>query len=89
MTTEKWLHTFISANPSRSAYNFCIDTKHPGYFYLCFKSSPSSKVVAWSVRVVPHAYELLKSQYPDMRALCNGFKLRYHSEMVKMQAQAR
>jgi transcription elongation factor SPT6 len=36
------------------------------------------------VRVIPHAFELLKSQYPDTRALCNGFKLRYQSEMLKM-----
>ncbi|KAK0635152.1 SH2 domain-containing protein [Bombardia bombarda] len=82
---EKWLTTYIDANPNRSTYAFCIDTKHPGYFYLCFKASRGSKVNAWNVRVVPHAYELLKSQYPDMRALCNGFKLRYQSEMMKMQ----
>ncbi|KAL2262410.1 hypothetical protein VTK26DRAFT_1404 [Humicola hyalothermophila] len=82
---EKWLTTYIDANPNRSMYAFCLDTKHPGYFYLCFKASRSSRVNAWMVRVVPHAYELLKSQYPDMRALCNGFKLRYQSEMLKMQ----
>ena len=86
---EKFLKVFIDANPTRSAYFFCLDTKHPGYFYLCFKASPNSKVVSWSVRVVPHAYELLKSQYPDMRALCNGFKLRYQSEMLKMQQGGR
>ncbi|KAL2159115.1 hypothetical protein VTH06DRAFT_2874 [Thermothelomyces fergusii] len=82
---EKWLTTYIDANPNRSTYAFCLDTKHPGYFYLCFKASRNSKVVAWMVRVVPHAYELMKSQYPDMRALCNGFKLRYQSEMLKLQ----
>jgi transcription elongation factor SPT6 len=82
---EKWLTTYIDANPNRSTYAFCLDTKHPGYFYLCFKASRTSKVNAWTVRVIPHAYELLKSQYPDMRALCNGFKLRYQSEMLKMQ----
>lgn len=87
--TEKFLKVFIDANPTRSAYFFCLDTKHPGYFYLCWKANPTSRVVAWSVRVVPHAYELLKSQYPDMRALCNGFKLRYQSEMLKMQQGGR
>ncbi|KAK0614146.1 SH2 domain-containing protein [Immersiella caudata] len=86
---ERFLTVFIDANPNRSAYFFCLDTKHPGYFYLCFKASPTSKVVSWPVRVVPHAYELLKSQYPDMRALCNGFKLRYQSEMLRMQTGAR
>ncbi|KAK3378580.1 SH2 domain-containing protein [Podospora didyma] len=83
---EKWLTTYIDANPNRSAYAFCLDTKHPGYFYLCFKASRGSKVDAWMVRVVPQAYELMRSQYPDMRALCNGFKLRYQSEILKMQS---
>lgn len=84
---EKWLTTYIDANPNRSTYAFCIDPKHPGYFYLCFKASRTSRVNAWMVRVVPHAFEMMKSQYPDMRALCNGFKLRYQSEMLKAQQQ--
>ncbi|KAH6649718.1 SH2 domain-containing protein [Chaetomium tenue] len=83
---EKWLTTYIDANPNRSTYAFCLDTRHPGYFFICFKASRSSKVIGWMIRVIPHAYELMKSQYPDMRALCNGFKLRYQSEMLKMQA---
>ena len=78
---------FIDANPTRSAYFFCLDTKHPGYFYLCWKANPSSKVQAWPVRVVPHAFEMMKNQYPDMRALCNGFKLRQQSEMLRIQQQ--
>lgn len=86
---EKWLTTYMDANPNRSTYAFCIDTKHPGYFYLCFKATRTSKVNGWMVRVVPHAYELMKSQYPDMRALCNGFKMRYQSELVKMQTGGR
>lgn len=88
-STEKWLTTYMDANPNRSTYAFCIDTKHPGYFYLCFKATRTSKVNGWMVRVVPHAYELMKSQYPDMRALCNGFKMRYQSELVKMQTGGR
>ncbi|KAJ9156006.1 Transcription elongation factor Spt6 [Pleurostoma richardsiae] len=84
---EKWLTTYMDANPNRSTYAFCIDQKHPGYFWLCFKASRNSRVVAWPVRVIPGAYELLKSQYPDMRALCNGFKLRYQNELLKMQQQ--
>ncbi|KAK0720611.1 SH2 domain-containing protein [Lasiosphaeris hirsuta] len=86
---ERWLTTYVDANPNRSTYGFCLDSKHPGYFYLCFKASAGSKVVSWMVRVVPHAYELLKAQYPDTRALCNGFKLRYQSEMLKMQSGGR
>ncbi|TVY84007.1 Transcription elongation factor SPT6 [Lachnellula suecica] len=81
--TEKWLTTYTEANPKRSVYAFCLDTKHPGYFYLCFKAGQQARVNAWPVRVVPNAFELMKSPYPDMKALCNGFKLRHMSEMNK------
>jgi transcription elongation factor SPT6 len=77
--TEKWLTTYTEANPKRSVYAFCLDPRHPGYFYLCFKAGQGAKVNAWPVRVVPNAFELLKSPYPDMKALCNGFKLRMMS----------
>ncbi|ORY65465.1 SH2 domain-containing protein [Pseudomassariella vexata] len=82
---EKWLTAYSDANPQRSIYSFCIDPKHPGYFFLCFKASKGSRMGTWVVRVVPNAYEMMKNQYPDMRALCNGFKLRFQSEMGKMQ----
>ncbi|KEZ45143.1 Transcription elongation factor SPT6 [Scedosporium apiospermum] len=83
---EKWLTTYMDANPNRSTYAFCLDTNRPGYFFLCFKSSKSSPVVSWVVKVIPHAYQMLGSEYPDMRALCNGFKLRHQNE-VKLQMQ--
>jgi len=79
----------MDANPNRSTYAFCIDAKHPGYFFLCFKASRSSPVYSWNVRVIPKGYDLLKSAYPDMRALCNGFKLRYHTEVQKRQTNGR
>ncbi len=75
----------MDANPNRSTYAFCIDAKHPGYFFLCFKTDRASPVVAWHVRVIPKGYELLKSSYPAMRALCNGFKLRHNAEISKRQ----
>lgn len=28
----------------------------------------------WNVKVIPNAFELQRNQYPDMRALKNGFK---------------
>ena len=56
-------------------YAFYIDAKHPGYFYLCFKAGQHAQVQQWSVKVIPGAFELMKNMYPDMRALCNGFKL--------------
>ena len=83
---EKWLTTYVDANPTKSAYAFCIDPKYPGYFFLCFKANRKSNVNSRHVRVIPHAYELMKSQYPDMRALCNGFKLNYQTESMKMQS---
>ena len=82
-TPEKWLTTYVAANPNRSAYAFCIQPRHPGYFSLVFKINSQSPVGAWPVKVVPKAYEMLGSQYPDMRALCNGFKLRLQSELAK------
>jgi len=78
---EEWLNTYTIANPTRSVYAFCIDTKHPGYFHLCFKAGEKADVNSWPVRVVPNAFELMKSPYPDMKALCNGFKLRHASEI--------
>lgn len=80
---ENWLTTYTEANPKRSVYAFCIDTKHPGYFYLCFKAGIKAKVQSWPVRIIPQAYELMKSPYGDMRALCNGFKLRHQNELLK------
>ncbi|OBT50660.1 hypothetical protein VE04_08830 [Pseudogymnoascus sp. 24MN13] len=81
--TERWLTTYTEANPKRSVYAFCIDPKHPGYFHLCFKGGQNAKLNAWPVKVIPNAFELLKNPYPDMRALCNGFKLRFASEANK------
>lgn len=83
--TEKWLTTYMDANPNRSSYAFCIDNKHAGYFWLCFKANRSSRVMGWPVRVVPNGYEFLKAQYPDMKALTNGFKIRYQAEISRMQ----
>lgn len=82
--SEKWLTTYIDANPNRSAYAFCIDHQHPGYFWLLFKASRSARVIALPVRAIPQGFELKGYQYPDMRALCNGFKLRYQNEFSKM-----
>lgn len=82
--TERWLTTYTEANPKRSVYAFCIDSRHPGYFCLSFKAGQNAKVVTWPVKVIPNAYELLKNPYPDMRALCNGFKLRFQNEQNKL-----
>ena len=82
---EKWLTTYIDANPDRSSYVFCLDPRHAGYFYLCFKANRSAPVVSLSIRTIPQGFELKGYQYPDMRALCNGFKLRFAAEFSKMK----
>ncbi|KAI9883854.1 MAG: hypothetical protein M1823_004365 [Watsoniomyces obsoletus] len=73
--TERWLTTYTEANPKRSVYAFCINPKHPGYFSLCFKAGQKAHLGSWPVKVIPNAYELRGVAYPDMRALCNGFKM--------------
>ncbi|KAI1332724.1 transcription elongation factor SPT6 [Xylariaceae sp. FL0255] len=83
----RWLTSYSDANPNRSIYMFCIDSKHPGYFCLCFKASRNSPINTWPVKVVPNAFEMRGNPYPDMRALCNGFKLRFQSELTKQQQQ--
>lgn len=83
--TDTWLETYTKANPRRSAYAFCIDPKHPGYFYLCFKAGEKARLHSWPVKVIPQGYELQRNPYPDMRALCNGFKLLF----TNMQAGTR
>ncbi|KAL4861496.1 hypothetical protein BDV12DRAFT_180204 [Aspergillus spectabilis] len=84
-TTYMWLNTYTKANPRRSAYAFCIDPKHAGYFFLCFKAGEHAQVHSWPVKVIPQGYELQRNPYPDMRALCNGFKLLF----TNMQAGKR
>lgn len=66
-------------------YAFCLETKRPGYFALCFKAGEKSKVSSWSVKVIPNAFELMKSVYPDMKALCNGFKMQHINAMTAAQ----
>ncbi|KAL8704341.1 MAG: hypothetical protein Q9201_002492 [Fulgogasparrea decipioides] len=75
--TERWLSTYTEANPKRSVYAFCIDPKHPGYFFLCFKAGQHAALQSWPVKVIPQAFELQKHPYPNMMTLCNGFKLLY------------
>ncbi|TAQ90193.1 hypothetical protein B7494_g1457 [Chlorociboria aeruginascens] len=81
--TERWLTTYTEANPKRSVYAFCLDTKHPGHFFLCFKAGQLARVNSWPVKIIPNAYELMKSQYPDIKALSNGFKLHHAKEMTR------
>ncbi|KAK9484885.1 SH2 domain-containing protein [Lipomyces starkeyi] len=80
---ERWLTTYTEANPRRSNYAFCLDTKNPGYFCLCFKAGLNSKLVMWPVKVIPNGYQLLNAIYPDVQQLCNGFKMQYAAKMQR------
>jgi transcription elongation factor SPT6 len=77
------LETYTQANPTRSIYAFCIDPKHPGYFHLCFKAGLKASLNSWPVKVIPQGYELQHNPYPDMKALCNGFKLLFSSRLAQ------
>ncbi|PSK58658.1 hypothetical protein B9Z65_6673 [Elsinoe australis] len=80
--TENWLKTYCEANPKRSMYAFCINSKFPGYFDLCFKAGRDAPPASWPVKVIPNAFELQKNAYPDMRSLKNGFKLMISKKMT-------
>ncbi|KAF2223935.1 transcription elongation factor spt6 [Elsinoe ampelina] len=80
--TETWLKTYCEANPKRSMYAFCINSKFPGYFDLCFKAGRDAPPASWPVKVIPNAFELQKNQYPDMSSLKNGFKLMVQKKMA-------
>jgi transcription elongation factor SPT6 len=41
-------------------------------------------VIGVPVKAIPQGFEFKDYKYPDMRALCNGFKLRYQNEFSKM-----
>lgn len=56
-------------------YAFCLHPKAAPYFLLCFKAGQAAPLSAWPVKVIPNAFQLMGNQYPDMRALKNGFKL--------------
>ncbi|KAK5942448.1 Transcription elongation factor spt6 [Knufia obscura] len=72
---DEWLTTYSNANPKRSIYQFCINRDKPGNFHLCFKAGQNAKLMDWSVKVIPQGFQLMNQPYPDMRNLCNGFKL--------------
>lgn len=72
-SAEKWLEKYCEANPKRSTYGFCFDTKHPGYFHLLFKAGAGASVGAWPVKIIPSAFQLRDTPFPDMMTLCNVY----------------
>ncbi|KAK9479114.1 SH2 domain-containing protein [Lipomyces japonicus] len=87
---ERWLTTYTEANPRRSNYAFCLDTRHPGYFNLCFKAGQKAAVVSWPVKVIPNGYQLNGFQmqtamYPTVPELCNGFKRMFGQQLEQQK----
>lgn len=66
-------------------YQFCLNRDKPGYFHLVFKAGQKAKIMDWPVKIIPNGFELRGQGYPDMRGLCNGFKLLF-GNMVGTQA---
>lgn len=49
---------------------------------MCFKAGQNATLQSWNVKVIPQGFELQRNPYPDMRALCNGFKLLFTNMQV-------
>ena len=62
-------------------YAFCAIPKRPGYFWLCFQAGKDGARGEWPVKVIPNAFEMQKSVYPDMISLKNGFKMLFQTKM--------
>ncbi|ODV74446.1 chromatin-remodeling histone chaperone SPT6 [Cyberlindnera jadinii NRRL Y-1542] len=70
----EWIENYSKANPKRGVYAFAFNHKRPGWFLLLFKTGPQSQIYTWNVKAVPEGYELNTYPYPNVQALCNGFK---------------
>lgn len=60
---EKWLTSYSQANPKRSSYRFCFNTKHPGYFDLVFKAGLNAKIMCWVCGTPYELPSLLRRNY--------------------------
>lgn len=61
-------------------YAFCSMPKYPGHFWICYQMGDGAPRGAWPIKIVPHAFQLQKHNYPDMVALKNGFKMLMSSQ---------
>jgi transcription elongation factor SPT6 len=75
---EKWITRYTEAN-GRSTYRYCYDHKRPGWFYLCFKTTPKAQMQLWHVQVIPNGFRMMKNDYGDVTALSNGFKTTFQN----------
>ncbi|KAH3688012.1 hypothetical protein WICPIJ_001006 [Wickerhamomyces pijperi] len=68
------LNAFYNANPKKACYAFAWNHKRPGWFLLMYKLNPKMRVESWNVKADAKGFILNHYNYPDMVALCNGFK---------------
>ncbi|KAG0135967.1 putative transcription elongation factor spt6 [Tuber indicum] len=84
---EKWLEKYCEANPKRSMYGFCFDTQRPGYFHLLYKAGANARIGSWPVKIIPHAFQLRDTPFPDVMTLCNGFKTMFLHNSQKSRSR--
>ncbi|KAL5532712.1 SPT6 [Sanghuangporus sanghuang] len=85
---NKFLMSFVAANPNKSIYGFTLNRKKPGHFNLSFLPKKGSAIQTWPVRVAPEAYYLFDAAAAGVSELCNAFKVRYLHESQSAGAAA-
>ncbi|KAH8116918.1 transcription elongation factor SPT6 [Phellopilus nigrolimitatus] len=71
---QKFLMSFVAANPNKSIYGFTLNRKKPGHFSLSFLAKKASSIQTWPVRVAPEAYYLFDAAAAGVGELCNASK---------------
>lgn len=71
---EKWLSAYTNARPTQSVYAFCFDHKRPGYFLLSYMLGANQPIKDLHVKVLPNGFEFMKSAFPNVQSVINGFK---------------
>ncbi|XBW38561.1 hypothetical protein QEN19_004149 [Hanseniaspora menglaensis] len=81
------IEQFSLKNPNKSVYFFAIDHKHPMHVFLKFKVNSKSKLITWQVKLTSKGYQLFNFTYPNVIALCNGFKKVLSMNLNKLKEQ--
>ena len=84
---DESIEQFSLKNPNKSVYFFAIDHKHPMQVFLKFKVNNRSKLVTWQVKLTSKGYQLFNFTYPNVIALCNGFKKVLSMNLNKLKEQ--
>lgn len=84
---DESIEQFSLNNPQKSVYFFCIDHKNPVQILLKFKVNNRSKLITWQVKLTSKGYQLFNFTYPNVIALCNGFKKVLGMNLNKLKEQ--